>query len=140
MESNTTRSVRASLEGAPYTTRITARDHGFDADEPTDHGGQDLGPSPHELVLSGLAACTAITIRMYADRKGWPLPFVHVDAHMQRTQRGAEVDTDITLAIGLPEGLDEAQRTRLVQIGRSCPVHRTLTNPMAIAVRNKDAG
>lgn len=134
MEQRSIRNVTATLDGAPYTTRLEARGHAVVSDEPADHGGQDLGPSPHEMLLGGLASCTAITIRMYADRKGWPLPQVRVEARMERSQRGAEVDTRITLHIVLPDGLDEAQRARLLQIGNACPVHRTLTNKVAIEV------
>lgn len=136
MEQKTTRIVAATLDGTPYSTRIEARGHTVMSDEPADHGGGDLGPSPHEMLLGGLASCTAITMRMYAERKGWPLPFVRVEARMESSQRGAEVDTHITLAITLPQELDDAQRNRLLQIGNACPVHRTLTNKVAIAVRS----
>ncbi len=133
MEKTTQRSVTASLEGAPYTTRVTARGLELIADEPTDHGGQDLGLRPHELLLSGLAACTAITLRMYADRKQWPSSPIHVTANMERTQQGAEVDTRIHLDIELPAELTEEQRARMMQIARSCPVHRTLENPIHLS-------
>lgn len=126
------RRVTATLEGAPYTTRITARGMAFLADEPADHGGADQGPRPHELLLSSLAACTAITMRMYADRKGWPATPITVTAAMAREQRGAQVDTRIRLDIELPPTLSAEQRERMLTIGYACPVHRTLQNPITI--------
>ena len=74
--------TRASgvIDGAPYATRIIAGRHTLTADEPVAAGGADAGPAPFAYLLSGLIACTAITLRMYADRKGWALRRVTVDA------------------------------------------------------------
>lgn len=137
---NTTeRSVTATLEEAPYTTRITARGIEVLADEPLDKGGRDLGQSPHELLLAGLAACTAITLRMYAGRKGWPIAGLKVEAHMQRDQEGRDVDTRIDLRLSRPDGLADDQWQRMLQVAAACPVHRTLTGPLRIAVEGDGA-
>jgi putative redox protein len=128
--STTERSVTAVLDGAPYATRITGRGQELIADEPTDHGGTDQGMRPHELLLGALASCTAITLRMYADRKGWVVPRIGITVSMDRRQEGAKVDTNMTIHVELPKDLSDEQRTRLVQIAKACPVHRTLENPI----------
>ncbi len=130
MLNTTTRSVTATLDGAPYTTRIVSRGKTLIADEPLDHGGTDLGFRPHELFLSALASCTAITMRMYADRKQWHVPSIGVTINMERDQDGAKVDTRISIEVDLPADLPQDQRERLLQIAKACPVHRTLENPI----------
>ena len=132
MEQTSHRSVSATLDGTPYTTQITTRGLSLVSDEPADHGGADKGLRPHELLLSALAACTAITLRMYADRKGWDVRPVTVEAHLERTQQGKAIDSKIRLDITLPAHLAPEQRERLLQIARSCPVHRTLESPIHI--------
>ena len=129
MEKTTQRSVTASLEGVPYTTRVTARGLELIADEPTDHGGQDLGLRPHELLLSGLAACTAITLRMYAARKQWPLEAVDVRLRYSRRDGSG---TTIVREVVLEGALDADQRARLLEIAEKCPIHRLLTGEVVI--------
>lgn len=131
---STQRSVSATLDGAPYATRLESRGISAIADEPLDHGGQDLGLRPHELLLGALASCTAITLRMYADRKQWEVGPIHVDAVMDRDQEGDKIDTRIRLAITLRPDLPTEQRARLLQIAALCPVHRTLENPISMAI------
>ncbi|MBK7382067.1 MAG: OsmC family protein [Flavobacteriales bacterium] len=131
MES-TQRSVTAELSGAPYTTRITSRGLELVADEPADHGGADLGMRPHEILLSALASCTAITVRMYADRKQWDIGPIRVTATMERKQEGREVETNIQLTVGISDAVPADQRERLLQIAGLCPVHRTLQSPITI--------
>ena len=133
MEQTTTRKVSAMLEGVPYATELTTRGLEWLADEPVDHGGTDQGPRPHELLLSALASCTAITMRMYADRKQWNVGRIGVHVTMDRTQRGAAVETRIHMDLELDPSLPEEQRQRLAQIARSCPVHRTLENPIHLS-------
>ena len=130
MQHTSHRSVTAVLDGAPYATRITTRGREMIADEPTDHGGTDQGLRPHELLLSALASCTAITMRMYADRKQWAVSSIGVTVSMERTQNGAQIDTKIHMEIDLPADLPLEQRERMAQIARACPVHRTLENPI----------
>ncbi|MBL7980314.1 MAG: OsmC family protein [Flavobacteriales bacterium] len=133
MQHTSHRSVTAVLEGLPYTTKLTTRGLDLVADEPLDHGGQDLGFRPHELLLSALASCTAITLRMYADRKQWNVAPIGVTVSMDRTQSGASIDTRIHLEIDLPQHLSEEQKARMLQIARSCPVHRTLESPIQLS-------
>jgi len=98
----------------------------FVADEPVALGGLDLGPTPHDLVAAGLAACTSLTLRLYAKRKAWPLGAVHVEVTHDR--KAGEQPPDIfTRRIRLSGDLDDDQRARLMQIADMCPVHRMLT-------------
>ncbi len=103
---------------------VEVRGHRLTADEPTDHGGDDAGPSPQELLAASLASCTAITIEMYANRKGWDIGEVAVDVDYEQAQRGSP--TRFTMVVELPKELPEEQRERLMQIAAKCPVHRTL--------------
>lgn len=129
------RSVSATLDGTPYATRITTRGKSILADEPVDHGGTDLGFRPHELFLSALASCTAITLRMYADRKQWKVPSIGVTVNMSREQEGRKVETRLTILLDLPKELAPEQRDRLLQIAKACPVHRTLENPIHLSAQ-----
>ena len=102
------------------------------ADEPKKYGGGDLGPTPYDLLLMALGACTSMTIRMYARRKGWPLDHVAVDVshdkvHAQdaNTAMGEKIDT-WHRRITLTGSLSGEQRARLMEIADKCPVHRTL--------------
>jgi len=112
----------------------SGRRHHLLADEPESHGGTDLGPSPYGLVSAGLAACTSMTIRMYARRKGWPLEHVSVDvAHSKvhaddgpATEGGAGRIDRFARTVRLSGDLSPDQRTRLLEIADRCPVHRTL--------------
>ncbi|MCB9169042.1 MAG: OsmC family protein [Flavobacteriales bacterium] len=125
--------VTARSEGAPYATDVTARQHTIRVDEPQEDGGTDTAPKPHELLCAALASCTAITIRMYADRKQWPLKAVIVDVDMERSSASGHVDTRLHMTLSFEGDLDQAQRERLQQIAKACPVHRTLENPIHIA-------
>jgi putative redox protein len=98
----------------------------FVADEPVGVGGLDLGPTPHDLVAAGLAACTSLTLRLYAKRKEWPLGAVHVDVTHTRRAGDQPADT-FTRRILLGGDLDDEQRVRLMQIAEMCPIHRLLT-------------
>ncbi len=107
-------------------------DHHMQADEPLAYGGTNRGMSPYGFIAAGLGACTAMTIRMYARRKGWPLTHVSVDVshskvHAQDAEPGSKSRVDqFTRLIRLAGDLDAAQRARLMQIADKCPVHRTL--------------
>jgi putative redox protein len=103
---------------------VEVREHSVAADEPKDHGGDDSAPSPQELLAAALASCTAITMEMYADRKGWELGDVTVDVNYEPAQRGSP--TKFTMVVNFPKELPEDQRERLMQIGAKCPVHRVL--------------
>ena len=94
------------------------------ADEPTDDGGDDAGPSPQELLAASLASCTAVTMEMYAKRKSWDIGEVVVNVDYEPAQRGSP--TKFSMDVRLPKELPEEQRERLMQIAAKCPVHRTL--------------
>jgi putative redox protein len=113
----------------PYATQLVVGHHHTVADEPVDIGGGDTGPAPDEILLSALGACTAITLRMYAERKQWPLEGVEVK--LDYAERSKE-KTVITRSVELRGQLDETQRERLLQIANACPVHRILTGPVEI--------
>ena len=128
-----TRIVARRREG--YTHDVTIDDrHKLVLDEPTDLGGADEGPSPSRLLAASLAACTAITIEMYAERKEWDLDDVEVVV---------EPDTDgpapkgFTVTVKVPKELSEEQRERLLQIAGKCPVHRALTHETPVTVDDR---
>ena len=103
---------------------VRVRDHHVSADEPLETGGDDTAPSPQELLAASLASCTAITLEMYAERKGWDVGPVEVDCEYTPAERGCP--TRFGLIVRLPDGLSEDQIQRLMQIAAKCPVHRTL--------------
>jgi len=98
--------------------------HNLTADEPEDHGGEDMGPNPQELLAASLASCTAITIEMYAKRKGWNIGELEVEVDYEPAQRGSPTKFEMT--VKMPKELPDEQRDRLMQIAAKCPVHRTL--------------
>lgn len=112
--------VRTGARG--YRTEAGVRNHRFLLDEPVELGGTDEGPTPYEVLWAGLAACTTITLRMYADRKEWPLQEVEVTIRHRKEGGRDHVVRELHLA----GPLDAEQRARLVQIADRCPVHRTL--------------
>ena len=118
--------MRATARRENGTLRhdVDVRDHLVVADEPEENGGDDSGPSPQELLAASLASCTAITIEMYARRKGWEIGDVVVDVDYEPAQRGSP--TKFVMSVRLPKELPEEQRDRLMQIATKCPVHRTL--------------
>jgi len=123
-------SVRVSSAGANFATEIVAGNHRLIADEPVAAGGGDTGPAPKEILLSALGACTAITLRMYAQRKQWPLAEVAVELSFGE---GSTNDaTIIEREVRLVGELDEDQRQRLLQIANSCPLHKILTGSVQI--------
>ncbi len=123
--------VVARTGKTPYTIELQSRDHHWLADEAAEHGGADTGPSPSELLLSSLAACTAITLQMYAARKAWPLAAVSLDLTLNPDGKPAS-GTDILRRLRLEGDLDDSQRQRLLQIASACPVHKLLTGEVRI--------
>lgn len=114
----------ARREGGKLKQQVEIRDHRITADEPPDLGGEDAGPSPQELLAASLASCTAITMEMYAYRKGWDVGDIVVDVDYEPAQRGSP--TRFTMDFQLSKELPEDQREKLMQIAAKCPVHRAL--------------
>ncbi|HEY7962176.1 MAG TPA: OsmC family protein [Solirubrobacteraceae bacterium] len=103
---------------------VQVRDHQIMVDEPLESGGDDAGPDPQELLAVSLASCTAITMEMYAARKGWDIGNVEVDVQYTPAERGCPTRFDLVLR--LPDDLPQEQMERLQVIAAKCPVHRTL--------------
>lgn len=111
-----------------YKTELVARTHTVIADEPLDVGGKDLGPRPGDFLRMSLASCTAITLRMYANRKSFDVKKIKVSVSSKDGEGGTAFETTVEIT----GGLDEEQRQRMLQIAKLCPVHKTLTNPIQI--------
>ena len=109
--------------------------HSMVIDEPRDKGGADAGPSPMRVLASSLAACTAITVEMYAERKGWEIGAIEVVVAYEPNDRGGTDAFDLTLF--LPNGVDEGQQDRLLTIASKCPVHRALAAETPVTVSDR---
>ncbi|MES2003825.1 MAG: OsmC family protein [Bacteroidota bacterium] len=118
----------ASIASAHY--RVTLQDgrHELIADEPMTIGGTDAGPAPDELLEASLASCTAITLRMYADHKQWPVAEINVTVDVERV----DGKTVFTRAITVNGSIDETQRNRLLEIAQSCPISKSLLGEIVI--------
>ena len=116
-----------------FTHDVKVRKHQMTADEPTEHGGEDLGPSPQEMLAASLASCTAITMEMYAKRKGWNVDGMAVEVDYQPAERGAV--TRFELIMKMPAHLSDEQVRKLQVIAAKCPVHRTLEGEVAFHER-----
>ena len=114
----------ARRDGAKLRHTVQVRDHQLVVDELPTAGGDDAGPDPLELLAVSLASCTAITVEMYAARKGWDIGNVEVDAEYSPAERGCP--TKFQLVMRLPDGLPEDQVEKLRVIAAKCPVHRAL--------------
>src|SRR3954451_19266673 len=125
------RATARQREGSPHAA-VVGR-HSITADEPQNQGGQDLGPSPQELLAASLASCTAVTMEMYAERKGWNVAGLEVDCRYTPAERGCP--TRFELVMRLPAHLSEEQVERLQVIAAKCPVHRTLEGEVAFEER-----
>jgi putative redox protein len=116
-----------------WRTDVALGEHALIADEPSDVGGGNAGASPHDFLLAALGACTAITVRMYAERKGWPLEDIQVHLEQEpRPNDGEHGEHHIRRVIHLHGPLDAEQRGRLLDIANKCPVHKTLSHPIRI--------
>ena len=107
-----------------YRHMVDIRSHHVSVDEPLEAGGDDTAPSPQEMLAASLASCTAITMEMYAQRKGWDLGYVEVEVEYTPAERGCP--TKFELVMRFPEDATEEQVERLKVIAAKCPVHRTL--------------
>lgn len=131
--------VSETLAGR-YTNEVRVGRHTMQADEPVDVGGTDAGPMPHDFVLAGLGACTSMTVRMYAERKGIPLKRVSVRLSYRKMKAADCPDcvtkegevTEMTRDVTLEGDLTPEQRDRLIEIANKCPVHKTLVGEIKV--------
>ena len=122
--------ISAAIGTHHYQTALTSATNTYLADEPVADGGGDEGFSPSELLASALATCTCVTLRMYADRKGWPLEDVRTTVNFSRD--AALNVSNIVRSITLVGPLSDTQHQRLMTIANSCYIHKTLSNPIHI--------
>ena len=127
------RAVARRREG--YTHEVEIDGHTIVVDEPTEAGGANLGPSPTRLIAGALASCTAITVELYAGRKGWELGDVEVVVDMEYGQSG--VPTSFLVTTKLPKELSTEQQQRLGVMARKCPVHRTLSGETEVTIEDR---
>ena len=123
------REVSVGWAAGKFAQDIQVAGHRLRADEEAEKGGDNTGPAPHELLLAALGSCTAMTLKVYADRKGWPLRNVRV------TLNGASGETGFTITrqLQIDGDLDQEQRQRLLEIADKCPVHKTLAGDITIS-------
>lgn len=130
-------------QAPPFLQEVRAGAHTFPADEPEKWGGADLGPNPYDYLLAALGACTNMTLRGYAKRKGWPLDGLAITLRHQHihAEDCEECETEegkidrIDRELSLEGALDDSQRERLLEIADRCPVHRTLTTETHVVTR-----
>ena len=121
----------ATITDEVYRTELKVRKHTVIADEPEDVGGKDIGPRPGDFYRMSLASCTAITLRMYANRKNFDVKKIEVSVS---TEEG-EGKTILHTSIKISGNLDEAQHNRMLQIAKLCPVHKVFSNPIEIETK-----
>lgn len=126
MEYKLQKPVHGIIGTTKYQHVIEWRNGQFIADEPEKQGGQDTGPDPYTLLLSSLASCTLVTLRMYIDRKGWDIPVIKVNVNMWQTKENDILTTYLDRDVVLPEGTDPEQKNRLLEIAAQCPVSKIL--------------
>jgi putative redox protein len=124
--------LEASIGRELYKTNLKTIHHTFLGDEPKVLGGGDTGPSPYEFILAGLATCTAATVRMYADRKGWDFERLDISLSLEIEKTSNGQKTIITRKMKFVGGLTDEQIARLSEIGHKCPVHKMLSNEIVI--------
>lgn len=141
----TNHEVVAQLEEEGYTTYLKAGNHQLISDEPKEFGGSDFGPTPYDYLSAALAACTSMTLQMYARRKKWPVGIVETHVNHSKThvldcenceEGKAKIDT-FERIITFTGELDKKQTTRLIEIADKCPVHKTLEDRVNIITRHK---
>jgi putative redox protein len=137
------KTVVAHGHASGFTQEILAGRHRLHSDEPVSAGGTDVGPSPYNLLLAALGACTSMTVGMYARRKGWPLEEVRVTLRHSKMHAADCAECEIKEGmldrieqdIHLTGSLTDEQRSRLLEIANKCPVHRTLESEIDIETR-----
>ena len=127
------RVVARRIEGFAHEVDVEGG-HTLVVDEPPDRGGTDTGPRPTQLLAASLAGCTAITVEMYADRKGWDLGPIEVDVEVGYDDT---IPSTYAVALKLPRELNEEQRRRLLVIATKCPVHKVLAGEASVTVAER---
>ena len=122
------RNVAVQWASGKFAQDINVGGHAIRADEEAEKGGDDTGATPHELLLAALGSCTAMTLKLYAERKGWPLENVQVTLNGTNGEAGYV----ITRQVRIHGDLDAEQRQRILEIADKCPVHRTLMGDITI--------
>jgi putative redox protein len=138
--------VRVRLAGEGYTSEVKTPFHHLLADEPEEVGGDNLGPTPYDLLMAALGTCTAMTLQMYVQRKKWPLEEINVylDHDKVHGKDGDDVEgknskvSRFTRNLVITGNLDDTQRKRLLEIANKCPVHRTLQEEIIIETKFKN--
>lgn len=118
--------------GNQYTSNVTINQHELLVDEPIEKGGEDLGPAPGDYLCSALASCKAITLRMYAQRKGWNVTEIKVKVDLKRNKDNPVVENTFICQLSFTGNLEEEQLKRLEVIANSCPLHKLLSKPSRI--------
>ena len=137
------RTVVVKAGRLPYAQEISVGPHLLRGDEPVSDGGGDVGPNPYELLLAALGSCTSMTVRMYAERRQWPLEGVHIELSYARVHAKdcAACDKESKLVDGIEMELSffgelsDSQRKRLTEIANKCPVHRRLESPIPVRAK-----
>ncbi len=140
------RNVSVDAGQLRYAQNISVGPHVLQADEPVEVGGNDAGSNLYELLMAALGSCASITVRMYSERKEWPLQGVHVDLSWARVHAEdcAQCDTEvrmvdeIELELSFSGDLTEEQQTKLMEIADKCPVHRTLSSRVQIRTQLRE--
>jgi putative redox protein len=123
------RAVIVTTAEGKFRQTVRIGPHTLTADEPVDREGTDAGPEPHEFLLAGLATCTSMTVKLYADRKGWPLERVEVIVEGERKDDAFVFHRRVRLE---GSSLTDEQRARMLEIANKCPVHKTLAGTIRI--------
>ncbi|MBT2145697.1 MULTISPECIES: OsmC family protein [unclassified Rhodanobacter] len=127
-------SASAKSTSTHYRTVITTGRHDLVADEPALHGGQDAGPAPYDYLLASLGACTAMTLQMYAEKKGWDVGEIHVDLELSKSE---DTGTSIRRVLATSNPLSDEQWARLLDVAGKTPVTKSLLAGVAITSRRE---
>jgi putative redox protein len=129
LPTNIIATAEAENNGELYTINLNVNGHSLIADELTDKGGLDLGPAPGDYICMSLASCTVITLRMYANRKGWNLEKIHAKVNLISGKVLPSGNNTFYVELSFSGDLTDEQRQRLMEIADACPVHRLLKKP-----------
>ncbi|MCO4292300.1 OsmC family protein [Solitalea sp. MAHUQ-68] len=135
MEKNIAKAIKtvtATIGAENYKTTLQTQHHQLLADEPEQIGGKNLGPGPSDFLMSSLAACTAITLKMYVDRKQWVTGEIKVQVCFEHKNENGHLSSVFTRIVSVSQQLDEEKMQRLLDIANACPIHNLLTNPIDI--------